>query len=222
MSNIYYEFPGAKEGNWELDLSAIPEIPYEDITSGRLAQTERKLLAEGKIQLPFPFNENTIIPQREVYTYSNSMTMVTQHLLYVERFNPNTMPTELVSLSFVEVDGVKLLVMGDAYLNLDGSVSFVHYAFQNYEDPFVQRMITEYVNRRYHTEIISQIGPDYKGGFNWYDYRNEPFMLEMYRSSPEAVEKRQKLAQELASTGVVPEEMEKMLWLAFIIPIPVQ
>jgi hypothetical protein len=149
--------------------------------------------------------------------------MVTEDLVYFERYNPNTMPTELVSLSFVEVDGVKLLVMGDAYLNLDGSVSFVHYAFQNYEDPFVQRMITEYVNRRYFTDIIVQIGPDYEEGFGWYDYRNEPFMLEMYRNSPpEIVEKRQKLAQELASTGVVPEEMERMLWLAFISPIPVQ
>jgi hypothetical protein len=42
----------------------------------------------------------------------------------------------------------------------------------------------------------------------------------MYRNSPpEIVEKRQKLAQELASTGVVPEEMERMLWLVFIMPI---
>jgi hypothetical protein len=223
MSNIYYEFTGAEKGEWKLDLSAIPEIPYEDITSGRLAQTERKLLEQGKIE---PFNENTIRSELFLDPYKDEKGRILMDTLHYDgrdirsRYvsNPEALPTKLVSLSFTEIDGVRVLVMGDAYLNSDGSVSFVHYAFQNYEDPFVQDMITNYVNRRYYTEIVVQFGPDYKEGFGWYDYRNEPFMLEMYNSSPEAVEKRQKLAQELASTGIVPEEMERMIWIALIFP----
>jgi hypothetical protein len=223
MSKIYYEFTGAEKGEWKLDLSAIPEIPYEDITSGRLAQTERKLLEQGKIS---PFGEN-VVPFRvgdivnnddSGYPQESFSEIFVEGGVVLERFweKHEPVPMRLVSLSFTEVEGVKLLVVGEMRLNADRTVSFVHYAFQNYENPFVAKMIEKYVAGKYYSFIITRARLDIKVYPRWYDVgKNEPFMLELY-NDPKEAEKRKSLASEYVSTGIVPEEMERMLWIGIL------
>jgi len=214
--NIYYSFEGREEGTWKLDTTQIPEIPLEDITSGKLNQTEVGLMAAGKI---LKFSEQAIPYGPGELTYHVYEGIGVSLLSPPDENNiqppPETLPYKLISLSFTEVNGTKLLVLGVANKNFDGSISVLHYAFQNYTDPFVIKMIKNLAIGKYYPDTFGIVGKSYTETFGWYNYNKEKVMLGEYQKE---VTERVDFLEEWQSTGNVPQGLTRMLLLVFPMP----
>ncbi|BCX15048.1 MAG: hypothetical protein KatS3mg088_731 [Patescibacteria group bacterium] len=227
---VFYNFSGIESGNWRLGehLKEIPTISLEDITSGRLLKRERQLMEEGKIP---PFTESTIPPNlMDYYDYSFIEGIhallpdpVTGDPIISDYFldHPEAVPFRLLSLSFVDVDSeTRLLVYGVAFLNPDKSISILHFAFENYEDPFVLNMVSALANFKVRIDPLIGVSPAYNGKtYNWYDYnRYEGYMINTHYRNEEEVQKRRTLCQQWFNENKAPEELGNQLLLAFISP----
>ena len=218
--DIYHNFSGFEEGKWKMpEESEIPVISYEDITSGRLLEKELKLLSTGEVT-PFTGNE---APLEVIYfKYSNGQALVNLKGEFYEIYEglvdePDKVPFRVTSLSFVDIEGTRLLVLGVAMHESDGRVVVLHYAFENYKDQFVINMVQAAVNRKADVLPWGVVHKPYYEGFGWYDYNKEPFMLEMYQDE-EGKKERESLLQEWNDTGKAPEKLQKILLLGFIGP----
>jgi hypothetical protein len=218
--DIYYNFSGFEEGKWKMpEESEIPEISYDDITSGKLLERELSLLSGGEIT-PFTGEE---VPLDDSLSYNDlgEIRFVDLNLLvqnpgyYLD--NPEKVPLRVTSLSFVDLDGTRLLVFGVAMRESDGSVVILHYAFQNYKDQFVINMIQAAVNRKASVLPCGFVHKPYYEGLGWYDYNKEPFMLERYQDK-EGIKEREELIKRWLETRKAPEELQKLLLLGFIGP----
>ncbi|QLG70053.1 MAG: hypothetical protein CH104c_0825 [Candidatus Woesebacteria bacterium] len=218
--DIYHNFSGFEEGKWKMpEESEIPVISYEDITSGRLLEKELKLLSTGEVT-PFTGNE---VPLEIIYfEYSNGQALVNLKGEFYKIYDglvdePDKVPFRVTSLSFVDIEGTRLLVLGVAMHESDGRVAVLHYAFENYKDQFVINMVQIAVNRKAYALPWGVVHKPYYEGFGWYDYNKESFMLEMYQDE-EGKKERESLLQEWNDTGKAPEKLQKILLLGFIGP----
>ena len=217
--DIYYSFEGGESGTWKLDTSLIPEIPLEDIESGKLNQTELDLMSQGKIP---GFSDQIHAYGPDLLTIDDSPDITTLNvnapdLNYIYQMSAENNPSKLVSLSFTELDGTKLLVLGVAHKDVSGKISVLHYAFQNYKDPFVIKMVEGFANETYYDDPIIKIRKLYYDYYGWYNYRLEPVMLDEYQKN---IEERVALFQKWQSTGDIPDELTRMLLMGFIAPFP--
>jgi len=208
------------------DVMNLPVITMEDITSGKLAESERQLIASGEIKVDF---SEASIPG---YYYEWD----TGERGYIDfGLNQRTnsfleagldiakRPIKTISLSRMEINGKWIIVMGQAWANMNKSMSLVHFGIGDWENKVTETTINKVVDEEDFFGMMCKIdNPKYRDvGL----YHVDPNMGCDFRAQAEVVSLYDKYGDELKNlceqsgkTGVVSEEIEKYLLTFFTYP----
>lgn len=208
-SNYKWNYPEFLE-----KVASLDKITIDEIESGAYTIREREMLASGKIKpfsadvKPFPIGS---VENVDFYNGVWKMPFVVDDMVYHEYNSTGRhFPYEVSDLSVTEINGQKVLVMGVKYLNIDRSVSFLHYGFQSFDDEKNAKMISRMIDGESEFYPISQMEMDEIVGvpIEWFDFGKEKVVSEKCKTREnENIE----LYRQWAETGIVPKELENQL-----------
>jgi len=196
----------------KVDVETLPLITLEDITSGRLATTERLLLANGTVA---GFSKDAFLGTLE-YTYIDyrgygdvSLNNTGDYQKYIT--NKDLRPVKGVSASRLTLDGENILVVGLQWLNGDGTTGLVHVGLQNWRDSVKRDWLAGIFNADKRPIIVSRIdNPSYqaKSAVFEVNFNYEDKLVSIYENeSPE----RDALCQQWAINRIIPVDLERKL-----------
>jgi hypothetical protein len=208
------------------EVLQLPLITMEDMTSGRLAASERVLLAEGKITclssdaflgtIQYAYYDQHEHPERGWGLFAFNTT-VSEYQKYIQ--NRESRPICGASYSRMIIEGHDILIMGLQWLNSDKSIGLIHFGYQDWRNQarlgyltgaFVGDNSIGVICRIDNEEALSTLSDPNKG----IDFRRETAIVKLYNDSG----LRENLCQQWAASGVLPAEAEKLIFIPFRFP----
>jgi hypothetical protein len=115
------------------------------------------------------------------------------------------------------------VVVGAMWINGDKTVSFVHYGFENWQVPIIQKFIFKFMSSETYLDALSRIAkPSYitpvltSMGYGM-DFPANSDIVDLYKTNG-GEDLRDKLLQEWAGNRKVPAQAEDLLFLGLIHP----
>ena len=226
LLEVFHEFKDIKA----LDFSKIPTIKYEDLTSGKLAETELALLKSGEVEgfskdvIPYPKTfmhladtsklDRSTWKQNPILFDYNSETADAINKYFD---NPKALPYRFISASFINVDGTRLLLLGVAYINKNNDIGFLHFAIQDYQNSNSQKRVNEtFIGKRILSSLVEISDPKFTGNPNL-NFPAEPIMVNRYMDENDR-SIRYQLFRQFVDTGEIPTELEKIPIIPYLNP----
>ena len=203
----------------KINLDSLPAVNYEDIRSGKLAESELKMIRDHLVESP----GNSVVLMSPIIDHGDAGGMFkvvrfdlapSDPVYTVLKQDKEKRPYRTVSAFTTTIETKTIYAYGVAYMNKDGSISILHYAFENI-DGNLEEILKKAIRGEYYSLPVSEFycGADCDP-FGWINYSTQP-TLKMQYTSPSG-QKISMLVDQWVETGNIPPELQKDL----LLPLP--